>query len=882
MDTSIYNTFKPQLLPPLGYIQADCGTGKSYQTIEQVIHHSRFNVQLVVCNTIKLLKQWECDLLSRGIDPSRVYTFHSKNCSNVNQVVTDTILKFTGVKKTKTEKETTYSFVSSCEDSGSCPIILFPFATLLNLNFTIPDFDNPGEYIDLNRRIRQQCHLWIDELPNLDERREVWAKNNPSEITDWLLLGKKVSDCRTESGGKRIDDSLHRVEATNPEQLKTEMWQKSQNYNKEHRLLLQSVLSSNETVYIKKSQWDLMGSRLDKKDDEDGGGTYFLSVLNKRLLSGWNSCNFISADFDRSKFSHWFKNSRFTPHNATRSKLRNGGNHHPDLLKRVRIVYAMPDDEKRTNSTKYLESHGEVLDQKFIREVKKLGQPFLLCTNTKRDKDREIRKIEGCRVITSAEHGNNSFSTYNVLVFDCALRSQPKHEAVLSTLGFDRRTLHTDMVLNSLYQTTCRTSIRDDSSNEVVTIFCMERSSAHDLANRLSGASRGFAYIRHIDEQDYQQVVVGNELPTATPSGCHNLLKNKEKNQNLSQNVRGKENYFSKGAKNGSNFDAFPLNSTTYESTLNLPATPNAVGEPCRRAGMTIFPHHNSRNHEFVEATIAKQLKELQEAAQQPVTDRDSEGYRFTPAIFKRAEGTRAKRDKASFSHAHMLVLDFDGNDKPNHRGSMTARDFVRVFNPGQKKKGKVKLSFAITNTFNTSDSNPYKFRVFVILSEPVTSTEQYRASVELIESHIVKAGFKDSGLDPMSKNAVQIYWMPCTNTRHKKHAFFETHNCGKNGGRYRLKPPKVKAKPAKLPNDRPKIKIGFSVGTVKANYLALTDNRRFGLKELGTRCATQGAMFPHEVEQVLLSVVDCEDCEMMKRVSDTMKQLNNEIRWWK
>ena len=874
MTTSIYATNRSQLLPPLGYLQADCGTGKSYQTIKQVIHHSRFNVQLVVCGKTDLLDQWERDLLAHGAN--NVIKAHYKTVAgNVNQHVTDTVLNYCYGNNT-------------CEGvAGACPIILITFATLVNLNFTIPDYENPGEYLDINRAVRSQCHLWIDELPNLDEPRRVWAKNNPGEIKQWLKLDRKISDCRTEANGINIADSLHTVVAIDSGLLRHEMMTMGQHYH-DKRPLLQSVLSRNETVYIKKSQWDLMNKRVKKKNDEDNGETYFISVLNKGLMSGWGSCTFISADFDRSKFSHWFKSSRFTPHNAIRSKLRNGGYHHPDLLKRVRIVYAMPDDEKRLNSANYLKTYGEALDKKFMREVKKIGQPFLLCTNTKRNEGREILDIEGCKVITSAEHGSNSFSDYNVLVFDCALRPEPKHEGILSTLGFDRGILHTDMVLNALYQTACRTSIRNDSSSETVTIFCMERSSAFDLANRLSGASRGFAYIRHIDEQGYQAVVVGGDSGTSpeSPNG-HGKSVCKSTTKPIfapfDVGLERKEKFSLPHTKR-CKFRNIPNKSTTCENTVDLPATPDAVGAPCRRAGMTIFPHHNSRNPEFVEASLLKQIRELREAAQQPVTDRISEGYRFTSAIFKRAEGTRAKRDKASFSHAHMLVLDFDGNDQPDHRGSMTARDFVRVFNPSQKRKGTMKLSFAITNTFNTSDKNPFKFRVFVILSEPVTSPEQYRASVELIESHIVKAGFKNSGLDPMSKNAVQIYWMPCTNTRHKKHAFFETYNCSKNREieRHGLTPPKVEAKPAHLPNDRPKVKAGFSVETVKANYLALTDNRRFGLKELGTRCATQGAMYPHEVERVLLSVVDSADCEMMKRVGDTIKQLRNEVRWWK
>lgn len=887
---------KTQLLPPLGYIQADCGTGKSYQSIKQVIHHSRFSVQLVVCNTIKLLEQWKTDLILNGFNPERIKIFHSDNCDNVNSVVTATILNFCGwsIENKK------YTPVSSCEGSGSCPIILFPFATLLKLNFRVPDYENRG-YLDINRSIRSQVNLWVDELPSVDEKRGVKVKNNPHEIQQWLKLGEVVATTRTEIDGKKIQDSVHKVVAKDNVELQNELWMKSNNYHDSTRKLLMSVVGRNENVYVKKSQWDLMAHRLDKKVDSDNGETNFISILHKGLLSGWGSITFISADFNRSRFSHGFSYSKFIPHRVTKSKLLNSGHHSKDLLKRVRFVYAMKpknDGSEQLNSKRYLEMNGEDLDQKFMKLASELNQPFLFCTNKSRQKDRKILEHPDCKVITSAEHGNNSFSSYNVLFFDCALRPKPGHESMLNLLGFDREILHTDLFINSLYQTTCRTSIRDSNSNEIVTIVCMEKSSAVEIATRLAGAEINTALIRHIDEPEYSTVEVipyksdsyhseGKPSVANAPKNGKSPLKSTTKGI-FADFAVGEENFLSDTFCRKFPNSSYKSNSYHFDGReCNPPATPHAVGDCSRPAqGLTIFPKISTKNPVFVEASILKQIAELREAAQQLVSDRAIEGYRFTPAIFNRAVGTRAKRDKASFSHAHMVVLDFDGNSQPDHKGSMTKDDFVRIFNPKSKRKNNLKLSFAITNTFNTCGTNHYKFRVFIFLKEPVTSPEQYRATVELIETHIVDAGYKDSGLDPMSKNAVQIYWMPCTNTRHKQYAFFETHNCceSRDIQRYGLTPLPVTKQPQKpltKPQYRPKVNPEFCLDTAITKYRSLTDNRRFGLKELGTRCATQGAMFENDVEQVLLSVVEESDSEMMKRVSDTMTQLRNEVRWW-
>ena len=79
----------------------------------------------------------------------------------------------------------------------------------------------------------------------------------------------------------------------------------------------------------------------------------------------------------------------------------------------------------------------------------------------------------------------------------------------------------------------------------------------------------------------------------------------------------------------------------------------------------------------------------------------------------------------------------------------------------------------------------------------------------------------------------------------------------------------------------KPKAKSHFSLESVKQQYRMLTDGRRLGLKIAGKRMATTGAMNASQVEYELLSLVDTDDPEMLKRVKDTMTQLHNEVNWW-
>lgn len=132
---------------------------------------------------------------------------------------------------------------------------------------------------------------------------------------------------------------------------------------------------------------------------------------------------------------------------------------------------------------------------------------------------------------------------------------------------------------------------------------------------------------------------------------------------------------------------------------------------------------------------------------------------------------------------------------------------------------------------------------------------------------------------------------MPGTNVDLKEYAFFETFNLGndnRNAKRYGLDPvellkqyPPVPTVDYKNVNDKPKAKTGFNLESVKGQYRALVDGRRLGLKIAGKRMATTGAMYSHEVERELNSLVDTNDPDMLKRVRDTMTQLSKEVQWW-
>lgn len=242
----------------------------------------------------------------------------------------------------------------------------------------------------------------------------------------------------------------------------------------------------------------------------------------------------------------------------------------------------------------------------------------------------------------------------------------------------------------------------------------------------------------------------------------------------------------------------------------------------------------------------------------------------------------------------NVLVVDFDGHNATNHKHAVTASQFMRCFN-GSKAKGEEKCCFTICSTHSTNSEDPHNFRAYFFLKQPATTVEEYKACYRFIDETLAKHGYGHApfnGMDANSQSPVQLYFVPGTNVELKEHAFFETVNLGndnRNTDRYGLDPVQLLEQyPPANQNDhikhltgKPKAKRYFNLQTVKGEYMALVDGRRLGLKIAGKRMATTGAMYSHEVEDELLSMVNRDDPEQLKRVRDTMAQLHNEVLWW-
>ncbi|MBL4898658.1 MAG: hypothetical protein JKX76_03300 [Colwellia sp.] len=850
MHATISHPGITRFLPPLGYLEADTATGKTSATCLSVIGRSRFNIQIVVCEKKTLLDQWEEGLTATGMPPCKVKKIHS-DCPAYNKKVNHEVQQWLDTHTSLNKNPVGVA--------GASGILLITQATLKSLT-------------KLNRKIKGKCDIWFDELISVDQEHRIRVKNNPMEVKQFIRLGDDpVAHCKTkipviedgdvvlkndgEMRRETVDDTLHVVEPVCKGALGDELRNKGQNYNQSVRGLLTAVHSENETVYIKRSQWGLMDVKLNKADDEDFGSTFFLSMLSRKLLSGWNSLTVISADFTRSKFYYWMAKRHdlsFISHRQTKRTLTNSGYHTEKWIQRTTFVYAIHDNEKRRNSTGYLNDNGDRIDLSILREVKMLDQRFLLCTNTKRKGNRELVGLENCTVITSKDHGSNSFMDRNVLVFDAALNHKPDHQAMLELLGFTSEVIYDDMTLNVLYQIASRTSLRNEESNEPVTIFCMDSGSAKALARRFAANNQGQVMkIRHIDETAITSTpldaIGGVEVIASTPlaldekqvpqatwseatnmginvangvsnyighaddcepsaSGCCAPTTSEEVVQHIENhshcNKSGHYNYL--GVRNICKTTNHETSSDSINSNGNHTDTRNikdsTIGCAKSISGFSYLSSGKNVIKETVteNCTVQQFVKRLKISHSQQVHNCDCR-ERISPGVLASIDSgmdirrRKIRKNNSTFSHANVMVLDFDGNEQSNFEGSISPKKFEKLFSPKRQSvaKNTIKHSYVICSRHDTSDQNPFKFRVFMFFKQPANSIEEYAACYRYVNERLSQHGFSDSGLNPNSQNPTQTYCVPGTNVNHIDNAYFEVHetNTSRNISLYGLNP---------------------------------------------------------------------------------------------
>lgn len=455
MTTNIYTHRKTRL----NFTNGCCGSGKSHSISELIAKRSSVRVQVCVGLTVELLKQWREMFINTGCPESRITTIYTEqpNCEPVTKRINQWL-----------------------DNHQDYPGILL---------ITHKGFDLISEqdhHLDFGLISKDEIDLYIDEMPSGFHISKLKAHKIPELIKSRLKLSQRVSKCAD-------GDYVALVEPVSSTLLQDELKKESHLFPSDNKdlsrfaKLIHSVLDRKEWVMILESQWDKIGSFVDR-DDKSGAATEFLIFQNPTQFRGYHSVNFISADVETSIFSdvvnyhHGFKWKKLA------LQLVNDGNHTPEMLQRVKIYHVLDDDE-RFNSKEFLKNNGDFVDSQFVAGLKAIGSnKFGICSNNFRLVDdmpnRPIFAIGGHEVISSKSHGMNNYSHLDALVYDIAINMSPVVNKMLYSFGIDT---FQDMNVNTLYQVAMRTSPRNPMATNDVNILVVDKPSAYGLAEKLGG-----------------------------------------------------------------------------------------------------------------------------------------------------------------------------------------------------------------------------------------------------------------------------------------------------------------------------------------------------------------------------------------------------------
>ncbi|WP_299773013.1 DEAD/DEAH box helicase family protein [uncultured Pseudoteredinibacter sp.] len=867
--------------PPYLYRNSDTGTGKTTQAYIDIKNNLIHINQVIVCTKISLLQQWKEGLIKAGVNEGMI-----------------TLIAGDGSNKPVVSRIEKWFETNAKSYEGSFGnVLLVTFAGITSLQ-------------NLERNQKYCCDILFDEIPDVIRSHAVKMNPYGNQIKDMFQLGPKIQDvittetvrdesrepildARGSPKRREIKDSVHILKLKNPSEFRRNFNKLKHNYEDGMRDFLQSFANPFYVHFIKRSVFEQSGEMYEKLGDDSQGNTVVLSALKRKLFVGWHSCAIMSADWNYSITGAWLTRALKLPFREDRSarkKLENRGRHSSDLINRIKFVYVRdPEKHPGVNSKRYLGDYGERVDNELMKLLEEVNSPeFLLCTNNNRKSNRQIIDLPNCVLVSPRDEGSNGYMGINTFIADVALNLPPEIAALYNALGIPEELQYQAITLNTLYQIASRTSLRDRSNNDEVTIVVMDRKAAIYLAQRFTSGRGGVAQIRHISEISFSEIEVP---PIESPESLALQVSDEFLATRSSGNCTDKPALSSLLVQgNGANMYFPATGEGKAKPDLNdIAATNSAL------SGITLQASVSQRYPSYEPCELKELEGFLSNCSERVVADRDAELGKIYPCIFAKyaPEIGRGARSKSNFMCANLVILDFDGGKS---KGVLTPEAAIEIFNPSRqnKKRGIAKHSFIIHSTFNCSHSSPNRFRMIFFLRNPARTPEDYEAVVRYLTAKIKGAGYSlgGCGLDKSSYNCVQAYWLPCVNSLYPDSAFYKAVNLGKSRDvyeRYGIDatkclddfPPVIENKPVHIKASTVAVRADFDLDNEIATYRALTDGRRLGLLRLAKSCAFQGRMSPPAIEHVLTSVVDINCAEMQKRISDTMQQLENDVVSW-
>ena len=412
------------------YASAPCSTGKTFAACEYICERRTSTNHLYVAPSRELLKETAKQLEDRGV--------------KADVITSDT--------DPGAVKGSIIRYFNSALDFGH--ILLITWNAFIDLPY-------------VNRR--QNWTVIVDELPQVDQFHRLMLPRNHRFLTEHLQLlplditGLSLVIPKDQGRLKRLLDAPH------------------DDVDEGFRALFRDVLSANKIVYADEDSWTRVVERQEISKEHEGNRIFFLSMLNPSLLKG---CIVLGANVQDSLLWAWFSSQKaqFKEVTDISRRLRPL----PDLGRRLRISYCVPGRNFSKHLGKMETAHGrsviETMDELVRKEF--TGRDFLYMGN----KDREssiLSDMPGMVEASVISHGLNSYQHISNIYFSAALNREPKHFAMLRSLGLSPDVVHRATAHETIYQGVMRTSLRNPDSSELVHAIVPDQASAERLGELL-------------------------------------------------------------------------------------------------------------------------------------------------------------------------------------------------------------------------------------------------------------------------------------------------------------------------------------------------------------------------------------------------------------
>jgi hypothetical protein len=390
-----------------------CGGGKTQRTLDYVaktVREQKYNF-IIAQPTIELLDQ----TFSRFQDISKdfkIFNLNSQTCDNVYNAVKDKLIN-----------------TPSCRQT----ILLCSHKTIMESMSTLNMF-------------KQNWHLIIDEIPQIDEHYSISIRKSRSVFPEFITFGN------TEIGSYRQAHINERYRSL------ASSWTKSR--DDVHALispLLTTMLNPNTDNWIDYKKY--ISSRK--------GEFNIHSIIKPSVFEHWATTTIIGAHFENSIMAKlWSKMGvewKQHPYIESDSEY-----HDRETSDRITIHYF----SQRPWSKSLRDKVGPNNIKTLMKEINTMldGQPTLWVANND-IKEHELR-LQNATRISNVSHGNNSYLNYTNIVCFSALNDRPNHSRWFKTVwGIENMDLKLARGYETTYQCLMRTNLRIPNSSKKINVF---------------------------------------------------------------------------------------------------------------------------------------------------------------------------------------------------------------------------------------------------------------------------------------------------------------------------------------------------------------------------------------------------------------------------